>query len=73
MFRHGKNLNSDMWRQMQLWKATANQAHPFSKFATGSYETLMSTPKVGNASMACDLHISSGHCRRPVLAALTGH
>ena len=45
--RHGKNLNSDLWRQMQLWKATANQAHPFSKFATGNYDTLMTRPKVG--------------------------
>ena len=31
---------------MQLWKATANQAHPFSKFATGNYATLMTTPTV---------------------------
>ncbi len=45
--RHGKNLNSDVWRQMQLWKATTeNSGHPFAKFATGSYETLMSRPKV---------------------------
>ena len=45
--RHGKNLNSDQWRQMQLRKATTGrQDHPFAKFATGSYETLMSGPKV---------------------------
>ena len=32
---------------MQLWKATTeNSGHPFAKFATGSYETLMSQPKV---------------------------
>jgi len=32
---------------MQLWKATTeNGSHPFAKFATGSYETLMSRPKV---------------------------
>jgi secreted Zn-dependent insulinase-like peptidase len=45
--RHGKNLNSDIWRLMQLRKATTGREdHPFAKFATGSYETLMSGPKV---------------------------
>ena len=45
--RHGKNLNSDVWRQMQLRKATTGRRdHPFAKFATGSYETLMSGPEV---------------------------
>ena len=27
--RHAKNLNSDPWRKLQLWKATANPKHPF--------------------------------------------
>ena len=27
--RHGKNLNSDAWKALQLWKHTANQEHPF--------------------------------------------
>jgi hypothetical protein len=30
-FRHGKNLNSDPWRKLQLWKATANPGHPFAR------------------------------------------
>jgi hypothetical protein len=42
--RHGKNLNSDAWRKLQLWKATANPAHPFSRFATGNLETLITIP-----------------------------
>ncbi|KAL4858339.1 Insulin-degrading enzyme-like 1 [Chlorella vulgaris] len=42
---HGKNLNSDPWRKLQLWKATANPAHPFSRFSTGSYDTLITQPK----------------------------
>ena len=29
--RHGKNLNSDPWRKLQLWKHTANPAHPFAR------------------------------------------
>jgi secreted Zn-dependent insulinase-like peptidase len=44
--RHGKNINSDMWRQMQLWRGASNPAHPFCRFHTGNYETLMSKPKV---------------------------
>lgn len=45
MHRHGKNLNSDPWKSLQLWKATANPQHPFSKFSTGNLETLITTPK----------------------------
>lgn len=44
--RHGKNINSDMWRQMQLWRGAGNPAHPFSRFHTGNHETLMTAPKV---------------------------
>jgi len=32
---NGKNLQLDMWRQLQLSKHTANKAHPWSKFSTG--------------------------------------
>lgn len=42
---HGKNVNSDMWRQMQLWRGAADEAHPFSAFHTGNFETLMTAPK----------------------------
>ena len=66
--RHGKNLNSDVWRQMQLWKATTeNGGHPFAKFATGSYETLMSRPKVQTSRSAfnapCTTSALDSHCR----------
>jgi hypothetical protein len=40
-----KNLNDDNWRLMQLLKSTANPAHPFHKFGTGSLETLDVIPK----------------------------
>ncbi|KAG1675762.1 hypothetical protein FOA52_012418 [Chlamydomonas sp. UWO 241] len=42
---HGKNLASDPWRQMQLYKHTANQAHPWARFATGSRQTLLDGPR----------------------------
>ena len=59
--RHGKNLNSDVWRQMQLRKATTGrQNHPFAKFATGSYETLMSGPKV--LPLAVDKALATMSC-----------
>jgi hypothetical protein len=43
--RHGKNVNSDVWRKMQLWRSTANRKHPYCRFSTGNYETLMTKPK----------------------------
>lgn len=42
---HGKNLNTDAWRQHQLNKHTANQGHEWSKFFTGNLETLGTTPR----------------------------
>ncbi len=44
--RHGKNVNSDVWRQMQLWRGASNPDHPFSAFHTGNAETLMTRPTV---------------------------
>lgn len=37
---HSKNLNTDAWRQHQLYKATANQEHPWAKFSTGAGGTI---------------------------------
>jgi len=34
---HGKNLQLDNWRSLQLAKYTANPAHPWSRFATGAF------------------------------------
>ncbi|EIE20423.1 hypothetical protein COCSUDRAFT_30601 [Coccomyxa subellipsoidea C-169] len=42
---HNKNLNTDAWRQMQLWRHTANPGHPFNRFSTGNLDTLLHTPK----------------------------
>jgi insulysin len=41
---HGKNLQSDAWRQHQLSKHTSNRAHPYAKFSTGSLDTLLTAP-----------------------------
>eukprot|EP01025_Chloroclados_australasicus_P024009 TRINITY_DN2417_c0_g1_i2.p1 TRINITY_DN2417_c0_g1~~TRINITY_DN2417_c0_g1_i2.p1 ORF type:complete len:971 (-),score=111.33 TRINITY_DN2417_c0_g1_i2:295-2910(-) len=35
-----KNLTSDVWRQMQTWRTTANQQHPWSRFSSGNQQTL---------------------------------
>lgn len=50
--RHGKNLESDLWRRMQLWRHTANQSHPVSGFYTGDIHTLLQEPR----AKGIDLH-----------------
>ncbi|KAL0019017.1 hypothetical protein WJX77_001203 [Trebouxia sp. C0004] len=42
---HGKNLNSDGWKALQLWRHTSNPAHPCHRFSTGNKETLLAHPK----------------------------
>lgn len=42
---HGKNLNTDAWRQHQLNKHTANRNHPWCRFSTGNKDTLGTKPK----------------------------
>jgi insulysin len=49
---NGKNLNSDSWKKLQLWKHTANEAHPFARFSTGNLDTLITKPK----SQGIDTH-----------------
>lgn len=39
-YRNGKT--SDAWRNYQFLKAVSNQAHPFSNFGCGNYDTLTS-------------------------------
>lgn len=41
---HSKNLQSDPWRLMQLNRHTSNPRHPWSRFHTGSKETLLTIP-----------------------------
>jgi insulysin len=42
---HSKNLNVDGWRQQQLWKEVANPKSRYSRFFTGSLETLGTVPE----------------------------
>jgi len=42
---HEKNLQSDMWRIMQLADSGLNPAHPISRFSTGNFDTLRDGPK----------------------------
>jgi insulysin len=37
---HKKNINDDGWRRQELLRAVSNEEHWFSKFGTGSNETL---------------------------------
>ncbi len=48
---HGKNLQSDVWREFQLSKSLARSDHPFSKFGSGNLQTL----KVGPEEMGLDI------------------
>lgn len=48
---HGKNLNSDSWKRLQLWRSTANKQHPFSKFSTGNIDTLLKEPEMRGISV----------------------
>ena len=41
---HGKNLQSDLWRGMQVVKSLARNDHPYSQFSTGNLETLKNEP-----------------------------
>ncbi|KTW32221.1 uncharacterized protein T551_00903 [Pneumocystis jirovecii RU7] len=40
-----KNLQSDLWRLFQLEKSLSNPKSPYSKFGTGTYQTLITEPK----------------------------
>ena len=42
---HGKNLNADPWKKLQLWKTTANPDHPLCRFSTGNLDTLIKEPE----------------------------
>ncbi|CAG8512456.1 9385_t:CDS:2, partial [Funneliformis caledonium] len=41
---NNKNLQSDIWRMIQMEKLLMNPKHPFSKFNTGNLETLRDNP-----------------------------
>jgi insulysin len=42
---HGKNLNSDAWKKLQLWRSTTSPSHPMSRFSTGNLDTLVKIPE----------------------------
>lgn len=49
---HCKNLQSDQWRQQQLWHTVAAPGHPYSRFFTGNLDTLATIPE----SKGIDVH-----------------
>eukprot|EP00884_Botryococcus_braunii_P023678 jgi/Botrbrau1/9995/Bobra.0012s0084.1 len=42
---HAKNLNNDSRKEHQVLQHTGNPAHPYSRFSTGTLETLLKTPR----------------------------
>ena len=46
-----KNLQSDMWREFQLFKSLAAPGHPFTSFSTGNLDTLKNTPEKVNLNI----------------------
>ena len=60
MCRHGKNINSDAWRNLQLWRHLSNPEHPMNRIRTGNIATLMDTP----TSQAITVHerVSGAAC-----------
>lgn len=49
---HSKNLQSDQWRQQQLWHTLAAPGHPYARFFTGNLDTLATIPE----SKGVDVH-----------------
>ena len=49
---HSKNLQSDQWRQQQLWHTVAAPGHPYARFFTGNLATLATDPE----SKGVDVH-----------------
>jgi len=43
-------VNTDAWRLNQIWRTTADEAHPYSRFHTGNLETLITLPKAKGIS-----------------------
>ena len=52
---HSKNLQSDGWRQQQLWKAVANPDHNFARFFTGNAATLGTEPEAQGIDVHTEL------------------
>jgi len=52
---HKKNLQSDMWRAFQLDKSLSSREHPYSKFGTGSYDTLWEKPVKAGRDVRAEL------------------
>lgn len=68
--RHGKNVNSDAWRNLQLWRHLSNPEHPMNRFSTGNIATLMDTP----TSQGISVHerVSCAACTTPLQGSTLG-
>lgn len=52
---HAKNLQSDGWRQQQLWKEVAHPSSHYSRFFTGSLETLGTLPEASGIDVHAEM------------------
>jgi insulysin len=52
---HMKNVQSDVWREMQFLRSKTNPKHPFSKFGTGNLETLSHSPSKNGINVRQEL------------------
>ena len=52
---HMKNIQSDIWREIQFLRSKSNSKHPFSKFGTGNLETLKEIPLKNNIKVREEL------------------
>ena len=70
---HDGNINSDTWRQMQLWKLAGNQAHPYTRFFTGNMVTLGTRPEAAGVdvhSAVVDFHRTYYSANRMTVAVM---
>eukprot|EP00291_Cryptomonas_curvata_P005896 CAMPEP_0172199716 /NCGR_PEP_ID=MMETSP1050-20130122/28854_1 /TAXON_ID=233186 /ORGANISM="Cryptomonas curvata, Strain CCAP979/52" /LENGTH=1032 /DNA_ID=CAMNT_0012876793 /DNA_START=103 /DNA_END=3197 /DNA_ORIENTATION=- len=51
---HVKNLQSDGWRGMQLFRSLVNPKHPLHKFSTGNLATLCNSSHTGTIATGCE-------------------
>lgn len=65
-----RNVSSESWRELMVWKLFSNHCHPISKYSTGDLETLKHRPE----KLGIDVHnrLIDFHRRHYSSAVMTG-
>jgi secreted Zn-dependent insulinase-like peptidase len=72
LYRHAKNLNSDVHKRSQVLRHTANLNHAYARFSTGTLATLLTDPRARGEDPSAvvrefyDRHYSAGLMRLAV-------